>query len=429
LLPKNTRFGVKARSMVPKGGIVPADAERTAALYKYGSLLVFMVQNSCNPIVFRWATTEAASGERYSMSVVLFLTEFTKLVFSVCLIAIEEGFSFRRAFTVLFEEVLRKPYSTLALAVPVVLYALQNALLQWSAGNLPAALWQVTYQGKILVTAVVSVILLRKQFKRVQWMAILIMSVGIAIVQLAGATESKQADMQNAKEQSIISGMAMLIVACFCSGLASVYFEKIVKQGGVDPNATKKTSVWVQNVQLASFSILINCSGVAVQLAETNGLLGNPVAGSVFQGITFKVWLLIINNAVGGLLVALVIKYADNILRGFSSSLATILSCFYAMAVFGFELKLSFGLGTMLVLAATLLYGGVFKVPGVWWNSECVCSCIMAGVPDVSPRSKEMAVVVGSKTENGLENAYKPVELHDPSDGSKNDPDAAARTL
>merc|ERR1739848_179002 len=106
------------------------------------------------------------------MGEALMWTEGLKLFLSCCLIVAEEGYSPSRASAVLNDEVIRKPQDTLALAIPAILYAIQNCCLQWSTSNLPAALFQVTYQGKILVTALFSVILLQKKLLRAQWLAI-----------------------------------------------------------------------------------------------------------------------------------------------------------------------------------------------------------------------------------------------------------------
>jgi hypothetical protein len=88
------------------------------------------------------------------------------------------------------------------------------------------------------------------------------------------------------------------------------------------------------------------------------------------HGFTPKVWVMVLNNAVGGLIVAGVIKYADNILKGFGAALATVWSAMASVPLFGFCLSPSFAIGTMMVLGATLIYGGTIKVPGEYWAGE-----------------------------------------------------------
>ena len=62
-------------------------------------------------------------------------------------------------------------------------------------------------------------------------------------------------------------------------------------------------------------------------------------------------------NATGGLLVAMVIKYADNILKGFATSLAIILTSVVAVFLFGLTLSLQFIAGAAFVIASVFLYG------------------------------------------------------------------------
>ena len=46
-----------------------------------------------------------------------------------------------------------------------------------------------------------------------------------------------------------------------------------------------------------------------------------------FYGYDLFVWYLVALNACGGLIVAVVVKYADNILKGFACSMAIIITC------------------------------------------------------------------------------------------------------
>jgi len=379
------------------------------SVWKWASLLAFMLQNSVNPIIFRYATTESAAAERASTVVVVFFTETFKLFTSFSLLSIEEGFSPIKAGGVVHRDWLQMPRESLSLAVPAIIYAIQNVLLQWSSGHLSAALWQVVYQGKILVTAGFSVLLLRKQIKRAQWLAIAIMGGGIAIVQLSDSKETKKASMGNAAEQNVAWGLVMLLLACCCSGFASIYTEMVFKQVG-SASAQKKKSVWLQNMQLALFSMIITLGSFALEKA-----FPAPGAGgskSFLTGFTAKTWALTVNNTVGGLLVALVIKHADNILRGFASAIATINAALISVVAFGFVLKMSFGLGTLMVVGSTLLYGSVLKLPGEWWNSECaLCSAPRAvesyeapseGAAAAAPHDSEveLATMIGAVHES-----------------------------
>jgi solute carrier family 35 (UDP-sugar transporter), member A1/2/3 len=54
------------------------------------------------------------------------------------------------------------------------------------------------------------------------------------------------------------SGLASVLAACFLSGFAGVYVEKLLKQ-------SRSTSVWLQNVQLSALAIPISIGFVAAQ--------------------------------------------------------------------------------------------------------------------------------------------------------------------
>eukprot|EP00929_Paragymnodinium_shiwhaense_P001422 TRINITY_DN10165_c0_g1_i1.p1 TRINITY_DN10165_c0_g1~~TRINITY_DN10165_c0_g1_i1.p1 ORF type:complete len:391 (+),score=94.46 TRINITY_DN10165_c0_g1_i1:119-1291(+) len=364
---------------------------------KWLSLGLFCLQNSLNSIIFRFAMTEADSSHRPSTSLVLFCTEFLKLFLSFLLLCNEERWDVVAAGAVVQRDAISKPRESARLGVPAVIYLIQNTLLQLSSGNLPATVWQVTYQGKIVVTALFSVLLLQKVIKRVQWLAIAVMGLGIAIVQLSNAKEKGQADMGNASEQDVVRGFVMLVLAASCSGFASVYTEMVFKQVGADPNQ-KKLSVWLQNMQLASFSCLfVGLAYVAEVLFPADGRaeVNADREFALFPGFTTKTWSLVLNNAIGGLLVAMVIKYADNLLRGFASAIATINCAVLSVFCFSFELAPSFALGSIMVIGSTLLYGNILKLPGEWWNSELRMLSVAVIRPEKRPSGESFASMMG----------------------------------
>ena len=84
----------------------------------------------------------------------------------------------------------------------------------------------------------------------------------------------------------------------------------------------------------------------------------------IFYGFTTLIWISTIIDSIGGLLVAIVIKYADTIVKGFASSISIVLSCIVAIKMSDFKLTLEFGIGASLVILATMIYS----------NSQFTCS-------------------------------------------------------
>lgn len=130
------------------------------------------------------------------------------------------------------------------------------------------------------------------------------------------------------------------------SGLAGVYFEKILK--GDD-----KASIWMKNIQMSFYGSIF--AYLTVLSADREHVKQH----GFFFGYTNLVWIAILTQSAGGLLVAVVLKYADNILKGFATSLAIIVSCLLSIVIFDFKLTALFSLGSVLVILSILIYSNV----------------------------------------------------------------------
>ena len=74
-------------------------------------------------------------------------------------------------------------------------------------------------------------------------------------------------------------------------------------------------------------------------------------------GYNRYVWVVIFLQAAGGLIVAVVVKYADNIVKSFATSLSIILSAFISWYFFlDLELNYLFFLGAAIVLLSVYGY-------------------------------------------------------------------------
>ncbi|KAL1131282.1 hypothetical protein AAG570_010900 [Ranatra chinensis] len=294
----------------------------------------------------RYARTR--SGPMFLSSTAVVASELVKLV--TCLFLVRAEHKDRWASAV-YKQVVQQLLDTLKVCVPSAVYIVQNNLLYVSASHLDAATYQVTYQLKILTTAVFSVLMLKRSLTVHKWLALVVLVAGVALVQISGSDSPHDAPPQNR-----LLGFSAALGACVLSGFAGVYFEMILKGSDV--------SVWMRNVQLSLLSLpfgLLTCLLSDWHLLMTRGF---------FYGYDFFVVYLVILQATGGLLVALVVKYADNILKGFATSLAIVISCVASVYLFGFHITFTFVFGAACVMFSIFLYGYTPQVKKISGKNE-----------------------------------------------------------
>ena len=106
----------------------------------------------------------------------------------------------------------------------------------------------------------------------------------------------------------------------------------------------------MRNIQLGVFGMLF--SFLTMHISDGRDIKNK----GVLFGYTDLVWIAITVQSAGGLLVALAVKYADNILKGFATSLAIVMSCIVSMILFDFQMTFLFAFGTICVIVSIFLY-------------------------------------------------------------------------
>ncbi|KAF7969895.1 hypothetical protein HWV62_25627 [Athelia sp. TMB] len=308
------------------------------------------------------------------------------------------------------------------LSIPAILYVIQNNLQFVAAGNLDAATFQVSYQMKILTTAAFSVLLLRKKLTPSQWFALLFLAIGVGIVQIqtsgGGAAKAVVSAVTSSDVHSmnVVKGFLAVAAACFTSGLAGVYFEMVLKNSQAD--------LWVRNVQLSAFSLLPALMPVLVGRESGAGLSG------MFDNFGGWAWATVLIQVFGGLVTALVIKYSDNICKGFATSLSIVISFLASVALFDFQMSFTFILGSMVVLAATWLYNQPASAPvsskeswSMTWTEKPRVSISprlpldnsdMLGVPLISRNASSSSIATLSSVTNLHSIDHDEVDLKSP---------------
>lgn len=102
-----------------------------------------------------------------------------------------------------------------------------------TSGSLNVFDFQVTYQLKLLTTAFFAVIVLKRKLKRWQWGALGLLVIGVALVQLSSTEKAKATTSSSLPKQSKILGFGAALAACFISGFAGIYFEKVLKESDI----------------------------------------------------------------------------------------------------------------------------------------------------------------------------------------------------
>ncbi|XP_067880351.1 UDP-galactose translocator isoform X2 [Heterodontus francisci] len=318
---------------------------------KYASLAVLVVQNASVILCIRYVRT--IPGDKFFTTSAVVMVELFKLTTCLFLLLGQKRGNVKELAVYLYNGLVTEYVDMMKMAVPSLIYTLQNNLQYVAISNLPAATFQVMYQFKILTTAVFSVLMLQKSLSRLQWTSLVILFTGIAIVQVK---QNGAAGKDTAPGQSYIVGMLAVLVSCISSGFAGVYFERILKG--------TSASIWLRNVQLGIFGALL---GLFAMWSKDGPAIAEK---GFFFAYTPAVWSVVLNQAIGGLLVAVVVKYADNILKGFAASLSIIISTVASVYLFGFHVDLYFTLGAGLVISAVYMYSLPKAPPALSTSSE-----------------------------------------------------------
>jgi len=389
-----------------------SDAPRFALPVKWVVLVLLVAQNAATTMLVQRSRRPPPSGELlYLGGAAVLLSECFKLPTCLFLICKEEG-GLRAGWNKVRDSIFGRLGDTLRMGVPALCYGLQNLLFFVALSNLTATSYQLWSQTKTLFTALFFVRILGQTIRPMQWLALALLTGGVGVVQLEEASAIATATMRGtsatgstsaaaaaaaaaasasaaSSARSVTIGVAAVLLSSVLSGFANIYFEKVIKQaeceyddscdvpeeaGGL-PNAP--ASLWIRNVQLALFSLpqaalLILANQKSRRVIASHGLLA---------GFTPLVWLVTLLTAGGGLLVAAVVKYADNVLKTYATALAILVTCTVGTLTTGVAPSPGFLSGMAMVLMSMLLYNGsgtlnlspvpvgsFFHRPWGWWR-------------------------------------------------------------
>ncbi|CAM8987931.1 unnamed protein product [Rhodiola kirilowii] len=263
-----------------------------------------------------------------------FLTEVAKVIFAIVMLLIQarnQKVGEKQLLSV--STLVQAARNNVLLAVPAFLYAINNYLKFTMQLYFNPATVKMLSNLKVLVIALLLKLIMRRKFSVIQWEALALLLIGISVNQLRSLPEGTTALGLPVATGAYIYTLIFVTVP----SLASVYNEYALK-------SQYDTSIYLQNLFLYGYGAIFNFLGI-LGMAAFKG----PDHFDILRGHSKATMFLIANNAAQGILSSFFFKYADAILKKYSSTVATIFTGIASAALFGHTLTINFVLGISIV--------------------------------------------------------------------------------
>ncbi|KAG8514482.1 putative UDP-sugar transporter protein SLC35A4, partial [Galemys pyrenaicus] len=233
-------------------------------------------------------------------------------------------------------------------ALSALLYGANNNLVIYLQRYMDPSTYQVLSNLKIGSTALFYCLCLRHRLSARQGLALLLLMAAGACYAAGGLQdpghalpESPPAAAANPMPLHITPfGLLLLILYCLISGLSSVYTELLMKR--------QRLPLALQNLFLYTFGVLLN-------LGLHAG--GGPGPG-LLEGFSGWAALVVLSQALNGLLMSAVMKHGSSITRLFVVSCSLVVNAVLSAALLRLQLTAAFFLATLLIGLAVRLYYG-----------------------------------------------------------------------
>uniref|UniRef100_A0A5B7BCY4 Putative CMP-sialic acid transporter 1-like isoform X1 n=1 Tax=Davidia involucrata TaxID=16924 RepID=A0A5B7BCY4_DAVIN len=273
---------------------------------------------------------------KYDFATVPFLAEVFKLVVSSLLLWKECQKSSPTRMTKEWKSVCLFP-------IPSLIYLIHNNVQFATLIYVDTSTYQIMGNLKIVTTGILFRLFLRRKLSNLQWMAIFLLAVGTTTSQVKGCGEPSCDSLFS----SPIQGYMLGILSACLSALAGVYTEFLMKKNN--------DSLYWQNVQLYTFGVIFNMARLLLDDFR-GGFEKGPWWQRLFNGYTITTLLVVLNLGSTGLLVSWLMKYADNIVKVYSTSMAMLLTMVLSIYLFNFKPTLQLFLGVIICMMSLHMY-------------------------------------------------------------------------
>ncbi|CAA3013995.1 CMP-sialic acid transporter 1 [Olea europaea subsp. europaea] len=280
--------------------------------------------------------SQSNGGYKYDYATVPFLAEVYKLIVSAVLLWRECKRSPPPKMTTEWKSVRLYP-------IPSIIYLIHNNVQFATLTYVDTSTYQIMGNLKIVTTGILFRLFLKRKLSNLQWMAIVLLAVGTTTSQVKGCGESSCDSLFS----SPIQGYMLGILSACLSALAGVYTEFLMKKNN--------DSLYWQNVQLYTFGAIFNLARLVLDDFRS-GFEKGPWWQRLFNGYSITTWMVVLNLGSTGLLVSWLMKYADNIVKVYSTSMAMLMTMVLSVFLFNFKPTVQLFLGIIVCMMSLHMY-------------------------------------------------------------------------
>lgn len=273
----------------------------------------------------------ATSGEGYSFSPQssLVLSEVIKMVLSAGYVVRESGSGWRAM----------REQSSAGLVTQLgglaVLYCVNNAVMFWLFARADPGSITLVKSGATVVSAVLLYFVRGLRLSANRWTVIVVQMLGLVVAQY---------DSCAGRAQLSARVYAALVMSVVNSSVANVWNERVVQR-------FEAASLGVKNVYLYMFGAVLN-GGAFAALRATRA----AQTPRFWEGYSAAALCVVGSNALMGIAINCVYKYADAVVKNVATSTTTALLVGVSAVMFGGRRDAMAFVGAALVLAGTFLY-------------------------------------------------------------------------
>jgi drug/metabolite transporter (DMT)-like permease len=327
--------------------------------------------------------------ETYSPYIAVLFAELFKVIFSLTYIVYKK------------HDIMEAVRQSTPLAVPALVYFIQNALSYWIyASGISAGEVSVLLQSKILTTAILRTFFLKEHLSSQKWRSLAIISFAGCMV-AEGVAKAKSGDKNSSATSYPIYGVIGCLVSALTSAIAGVILEFLFKK----PTVTKQTEmtdieknerkvltkhvddenvddenvddenvddenvddtktgvtvtatandrllqVAIKNFQLGIYSVVFGCFALLTFDFEHTRSYG------IFHGITITMFIGSLTLAVAGLYVGLIIRELDVNFKNLATVVEILINTTCSVVLFQGHLTTEFVFGAPIIILSVFSF-------------------------------------------------------------------------